>query len=295
MGYMFQAGDIALVLLLGIGGLVALVYIVERARTAAFAKSGNRMNTQRGLILDRNLEKRKGERLTAGQRQLLTGTIGLYNWIPKELHPPWEERILTFIDSFIFSSMDGRPATEEMKLLVAAEACLLIIKRPMSDYRHLRRIQLWENEIEGAEHARGTATIDEVNFSWKHLMQTIADARDGHNLVLHEFAHVIDFADDGIAQSIPVSPHAPNYEEWKRTVDDEHQRLMSVYESGKNYAIRAYGGYESVQGDKPEIFSCATSAFFERGSRLRRESPQIYSMLKRFYGMDPAIWRKRTD
>ena len=55
-------------------------------------------------------------------------------------------------------------------------------------------------------------------------------------------------------------------------VDQEHSKLMKAYESGKNYSIRAYGGYESIKGNKPELFSCATSAFFERGSRLKRES-----------------------
>ena len=70
---------------------------------------------------------------------------------------------------------------------------------------------------------------------------------------------------------------------------------MKAYESGKNYSIRAYGGYESIKGDKPEIFSCGTSAFFERGTRLKRESPKIYDAFKKFYGIDPASWRKRTD
>ena len=76
-------------------------------------------------------------------------------------------------------------------------------------------------------------------------------------------------------------------------VDQEHSKLMKAYESGKNYSIRAYGGYESIKGDKPEMFSCATSAFFERGSRLKRECPEIYKILKKFYGIDPANWRKQ--
>ena len=59
-------------------------------------------------------------------------------------------------------------------------------------------------------------------------------------------------------------------------VDEEHQRLMKVYGTGKNYSIRAYGGYESIKGDKPELFSCGTSAFFERSARLLRECPKVY-------------------
>ena len=280
-----------LVALVGFGVLAMLVVIAERFGRS----SGIATMSQRGSLLNKELQQRKGECLTEDQRQVLSNTIGLYNWIPQELHEPWEERILTFTASFNFSSMSGAQVTDEMKLLVAAEACLLIANRPMSDYRRLRRIHLWEKGIEGAEQAKGMASASEVNLSWEFLMQTVADARDGQNLILHEFAHVLDFAEDGIAQSIPVSPDSPDFEEWSAVVDDEHKRLMSVYESGKNYVIRAYGGYTSIQGDMPEIFSCATSAFFERGSRLRREAPTIYSMLKRFYGMDPANWRKSKD
>jgi MtfA peptidase len=182
--------------------------------------------------------------------------------------------------------------SEEMRILVAAEASLLIVKRPLSDFRHLKVVHLWEDEIKGNKNARGSATRYEINLSWNYLKQSIKKARDGHNLTLHEFAHLIDFADDGIAQSIPVSRRSKDFKEWQRIVDQEHEKLMQAYESGKNYSIRAYGGYESIKGDKPEIFSCGTSAFFERGARLKRESPKIYDAFKQFYGIDPANWRK---
>ena len=275
--------------------LGALVFLIEKAKANAPSKPGVRTNNERGLLLDEELAKRQGERLTERQRKVIDEVVGLHRWVPEALRGPWEERILTFVDVFTFSSMEGKPVTDERKLPVAAEACLLIVRRPMSDYRLLRRINLWENKIEGAEQAMGTATAREVNLSWNYLMRTIGNPRDGQNLILHEFAHVIDFADDGIAQSIPVSRDSSDYEDWKRLVDEEHDRLMAVYESGKNYAIRAYGGYESIRGDKPEIFSCAPSAFFERGARLRRETPRIYSMLKKFYGVDPASWRKQQS
>ena len=67
---------------------------------------------------------------------------------------------------------------------------------------------------------------------------------------------------------------------------------MKAYESGKNYSIRAYGGYECIKGNKPELFSCGTSAFFERGKSLKQECPDFYEALAGFYGMDPATWKK---
>ena len=290
-----DSGEVALaaiVLLLVFAGIVFMVHKSKRGRSR---KVDSTLNRERGKRLDKMLEEREGDRLSDSQRRVIEDNVGLYDWVPEELRAPWEARILIFLENFPFTDMADGPATEEMRLLVAAEACLLIVKRRMSDYRHLQRIHLWKDKIKGSGNARGTATRHDVNLSWSHLKKTIKQARDGHNLTLHEFAHVIDFADDGVAQSIPVSPSSPDHEKWRILVDEENERLMKVHGSGKNYSIRAYGGYESIQGDKPELFSCGTSAFFERSARLLRECPKVYLALKEFYGVDPATWRKRDS
>jgi MtfA peptidase len=286
-------GELAFVTLIGIMVFGLIIWMIEKNNKWGARKHSTKMTNERGVFLDKLLEQKKGLRLGFKQRRIISKNIGLYHWLPKELLNPWEERILAFLEQFPITHMKTKDVTEEMRLLVAAEACLLIVRRPLSDYRHLQVVHLWKDEIVGSEDARGTATRHEVNISWSYLKKTIRNARDGHNLTLHEFAHLIDFADDGVAQSIPVSAHSEDHKEWQTLVDQEHARLMQAYESGKNYSIRAYGGYESIKGDKPELFSCGTSAFFERGSRLKRECPKIYEALKKFYGVDPANWRKQ--
>ena len=252
-----------------------------------------RTTNNRGELLDKLLLEKKGQTLSTNQRAILTNNLGIYYWLPEEINQPWEERILSFLESFPITYMKKNIATEEMKTIVAAEACLLIVKRNLSDYRHLKVIHLWEDEIKDNKNVRGSASRNEINLSWKFLKESVRNARDGQNLILHEFAHLIDFAEDGIAQSIPVSRFSGKFKNWERLVDQEHKKLMNAYNSGKNYSIRAYGGYESINGNKPEIFSCGTSAFFERGARLRRESLEIYNAFKEFYKLDPATWKKR--
>ncbi|MAL86811.1 MAG: hypothetical protein CMI23_10720 [Opitutae bacterium] len=252
-----------------------------------------RITNSRGESLDKLLQEKKGQTLSSNQKAILTNNLGIYYWLPEEITQPWEERILSFLASFPITYMKKNIATEEMKTIVAAEACLLIVNRNLSDYRHLKVIHLWEDEIKDNKNVRGSASRNEINLSWKFLKESVTNARDGHNLILHEFAHLIDFADDGIAQSIPVSRFSGKFKKWERLVDEEHKKLMNAYNSGKNYSIRAYGGYESINGNKPEIFSCGTSAFFERGARLKRESPEIYKAFKEFYKLDPATWKKR--
>ena len=283
-----------LLIVLGMGLLFAgIFWRVESNKKSGRSNSAHKFSNNRGQELDRSLEKNRGKKISFKQRQIIRSNIGLYGWVPNELISPWEERIITFLESFPITFERKDEATEEMKILVAAEAALLIVKRPMSDYRHLRVVHLWKDQIDGQGNALGTANRHEVNISWQYLKMHIRKARDGHNLTLHEFAHLIDFADDGVAQSIPVEHGTSCFDEWKKVVDVEHERLMKAYESGKNYSIRAYGGYECIKGNKPELFSCGTSAFFERGARLKRESTEIYELFKKFYGIDPASWRRK--
>lgn len=273
---------------------VTLLILFRKKEKKTLGKSLIKSTNPNGILLDNLLKQKRGQELTSEQRSVIKSNIGLYHWLPKHLIAPWEERIICFLEEFPITFMKKEMPTEEMEILVAAEACLLIVNRPLSDYRHLKAIHLWEDEINGNKNARGNATRFEINLSWNYLKQSIKKARDGHNLTLHEFAHLIDLADDGIAQSIPVSRNSKDFKQWQELVNEEHKKLMKAYEGGKNYSIRAYGGYESIKGDKPELFSCGSSAFFERGSRLKRECPAIYNTMQNFYGIDPANWRKKT-
>ena len=286
------------ILLIALGSVVFLVFMYRATSNITKVKGSkveNKIDERKGEYLNQALERVKGQKLSEEQREIIQNHIGLYQWVPNHLIAPWEERTIAFMENFTFCEMEKGLPIEKIELIVASEASLLIVQRPLSDYRHLHRINIWKEVIENHKEARGTATRHEINLSWNYLEKTIGQARDGHNLTLHEFAHLIDFADDGIAQSIPVSSYSEDFKEWQKLVNDEHGRLMKAYEGGKNYSIRAYGGYESIKGDKPELFSCGTSAFFERGSRLKRECPKVYQAMHKFYRVDPASWRQRNS
>jgi len=226
------------------------------------------------------------------QRELLSAKIGLWSRIPSEIKASWEKKILCFLDLFPFVETSDDFPSEDIKLLVAAEACLLISKRDFSDYRFLRSINVWENQIPRQPGAHGMASMREVHLSWKYLEKTIGNGSDGQNLVLHEFAHVIDFSDDGKAQSIPVPRTSKDYKFWEDLVSDMHQKIVSAYEKGVEFPVRSYAGLQCDKGLTPEIFSCGTSAFFERGESLKKECPEFYEALSGFFGMDPASWRR---
>ncbi|GIS29091.1 MAG: hypothetical protein CM15mP130_1210 [Verrucomicrobiota bacterium] len=78
--------------------------------------------------------------------------------------------------------------------------------------------------------------------------------------MLHEFAHVIDFSDDGKAKEIPVPRTSKDYEFWEDLVSDMHQKSCQHTQVGE-FPVRSYASLQCDKGLTPEIFSCGTSAF----------------------------------
>lgn len=266
----------------------------------------------RAKILNERLKQKSDWKLDRTRRKKLL-KLGLYLELPNELKQPLEQRILVFLESFKFTSVDIGEITEDMQLLIAAQACLLIVNRPMCDYRQLREIKLWKNRIKDRPGFRGTANQREVNLVWKYIKSEVeiefdkykkgrhrsTGSRDGRNLTLHEFAHVLDFVDDGVAQNIPVAKNSKDYKEWKAMLDEAYPKLEKAYKQyresalrlGSKPEIRDYAFKIYPGGRQSEFFTCATEAFFERGYHLSREWPKVYNLLKDFYRIDPASWQ----
>ena len=285
---------------------------ISKLRTSLITEEGNE---ERGRILNDRLSQKADWQLNRSHREELL-KLGLYLNLPNDLRQPLDQRILVFVESFEFTGVDLE-VTDGMKMLVAAQACLLILKRQMSDYRHLRKITLHKNRIKDRPGFRGTASRNEVHLVWKYVQEEVNVNRptrlerrrgvrptgleDGRNLTLHEFAHVLDSAEDGIAQSIPVSEDSKDYDQWKAMRDEVYDRLEKVYENYSDAAsglwinhlrpeIRSYALQEYEGWRRAEMLTCATEAFFERGHYLRRQWPEVYALLKKFYRLDPACW-----
>tara|TARA_B110000438_G_C15761614_1_gene627566 strand:+ start:333 stop:1493 length:1161 start_codon:yes stop_codon:yes gene_type:complete len=184
----------------------------------------------RALLLDWRMSRNSGRQLPVEWREIIENNLGWASRIPKELKGQWEQRILTFMQSVKFVDEGVGRITDVMRVCVAAEACVLIINRPIFDYRHLYEIHLWPNHIRGQD-IGGAANFHEVDLRWDNLAETMSSSNDGYNITLHEFAHVIDNADDGEAQSIPLTKSSPGYDQWVRMLDEECAKLKRAYRS----------------------------------------------------------------
>ena len=117
---------------------------------------------------------------------------------------------------------------------------------------------------------------------WDDVLAGAADAHDGHNVVLHEFAHQLD-QEDGAGDGAPVLPARSMYVAWARVLGHEFARLVRETQQHHRTLIDRYGATSPA-----EFFAVATEVFFEKPRQLRSKHPELYAQLRQFYQQDPA-------
>ena len=223
--------------------------------------------------------------------QCLIRNVKHYSRLPAELQVKLHELIHIFLDEINLEVKGFQRLTDKMRLCVAAEACLLILNRGFQDYRHVECVEIWKSKPEGTDNWDGDAIAKRVRLNWHWTKEGMEDEGDNYNITLHEFAHILDNADDRVAQSVPVPVLSPDRKTWEEMVDREYTRLEEAHKSGQGHVIKEYGLHTyGEEKRRAEFFPCATEAFFEQSTRLKTECPWIYATLKRFYQLDPVSW-----
>jgi Mlc titration factor MtfA (ptsG expression regulator) len=121
-----------------------------------------------------------------------------------------------------------------------------------------------------------------VVLSWDALGEAGSVAHGGVNVVIHEFAHMIDMA-DGAADGVPPLTSRAAREAWTAVFDREYDRFRGRIERGEASSLDAYAAeHES------EFFAVASEAFFESPALLRQEFPELYELFAEFYRQDPV-------
>ena len=200
-----------------------------------------------------------------------------------------------------FVGCRGLIVTPEMKLAVAAQACLLVSNRPTRPYERLYSVLLYPDAFivpqEETDEA-GVVTQHEsvltgeawethrIILSWEDIQASAQEPGSGYNVVLHEFAHYLD-AEDGDANGAPPLGDAQRYERWSRVMSDEYEKLRAAAENGAETLIDPYGAE-----DPAEFFAVATESFFEQPRELKQRHAALYIELMNYYRLDPASWQK---
>ncbi|MBD2506541.1 zinc-dependent peptidase [Nostoc muscorum FACHB-395] len=207
--------------------------------------------------------------------------------------------IQVFLTEKQFIGCRGLQVTEEMKVTLAAIACLLLLNERGQYFPRLRSILVYPNAyfvqettsigkyvVEERRVARlgESWTNDQLVLSWEQVKQDINNWRDGRNVVLHEFAHQLD-QEDGKAEGVPILQSNSDYPIWAKVMTEAYQQLCNDVLQGAKTVMDSYGATNPA-----EFFAVATETFFEKPHQLLSKHPALYEQLQRYYKLDPVQW-----
>jgi Mlc titration factor MtfA (ptsG expression regulator) len=250
--------------------------------------------------------------LTAWRRQRLKQRDFPSDWVKiiaqnivpyRHLSPSQQQQLREDIQVLLaekqFIGCGGLYVTEEVKLLIIAQACLLLLNQNKTYFPKLRSILVYPNAYVVKQNNLVSHSVieerqvirlgeswskDQVVLSWQQIQQDLQSWQDGRNLVLHEFAHQLD-SEDGSTDGVPILPKKTDYKQWATVMQQEYQQLQEDVTRGRKTVMDAYGATAP-----PEFFSVATETFFEKPKQMQRKHPALYSLLQDYYQLNPVQW-----
>jgi Mlc titration factor MtfA (ptsG expression regulator) len=211
-----------------------------------------------------------------------------------------------FLEEKHWEGCGGLDLTDEIRVTIAAQACLLQLGLPHDYYRNVESILIYPSTVVPPEHhPRVFERVDApvassapllgqafargpVILVWDAVLHGARHPDQGHNVVYHEFAHKLDML-DGAADGTPLLANRDQLAEWVAVCSHEFLRLRRLAEKGHKTFLDAYGAK-----DEAEFFAVATEEFFDRPLALQKHAPELYRVLSAYYRQDPAGRVNRT-
>ncbi len=205
--------------------------------------------------------------------------------------------ILIFVAEKRFEGCGGLEITDEIKVTLAAQACMLLLHRRTDYYPRLHTILVYPEPYiaQGVKQIAGGLVVEaedvrlgeswrrgSVVLSWDNVRRGAADINDGQNVVFHEFAHQLD-SSAGRGDSSSVLRYRSQFIAWARVMHKSYEQLRRDVSRNRRTLLDRYGATNPA-----EFFAVATENFFERAKELKAVHPELYNELKNFYHQDPA-------
>ena len=223
--------------------------------------------------------------------------IPVFERLPFDLKRKLEKSIQLFLGKTQYEGCGGLEIDDEIRVTIAAQACLITLGHSRQLYPHLKSILVYPSSFRGGEkgifgtdpdqqtirlgESWGTGT---VILAWDSSRRGALNDFDGQNVVIHEFAHQLD-QEDGNSDGTPLLAERSGYVAWSKVMADEYQNQVRKALKGKRSVIDHYGATNPA-----EFFATATEAFFEKPEQLYRKRPEVYRILKSYFRLSPIDW-----
>jgi hypothetical protein len=257
-----------------------------------------------GFFRDRRRRKLLAEPFPPHWEVVLKRNVGHYPRLSEPERAKLRDVTRVLVAEKMWEGCGGQFITDEIKLTVAAQAALLLIGQP--DHDHFSRVQsvivypdefrtprpedgyeddgLSETTLDGQAWYRGPVIV-----GWKQALEEGRDPAAGYNVVLHEFAHQLDFLDGESNGTPPLGDRAAEAR-WRDVMTaafDDHRRMLN---RGEETFFT-----EHAADDETEFFADATEAFYCRPHDLRGETPEVFDLLRGYFRVNPLVWFSEAD
>lgn len=232
-------------------------------------------------------------------RRILRRHVPLVARLPPDLQLRLKRLMQVFLAEKPIIGCGGLVVSDEMRVTIAAQACLPLLGAARGYYPQLRQVLLYPSAFYVERSAQGAAGVQmeqrrllsgeswtqgQVILSWPDVQDGAADPADGRNVVIHEFAHQLDQA-KGYANGAPALRDRAAYARWSRVLQAEYETLQARAARGEPGLLNDYGAT-----DPAEFFAVASEAFFEQPLQLAHAHPALYQELARYYRLNPFSW-----
>jgi Mlc titration factor MtfA (ptsG expression regulator) len=252
-----------------------------------------------GLLRPLQRWLRRGQKpvpFPAAWAAIIDQRVPLARALPEADRQELEQLVVAFLDEKTFEGAGGLTITDEIRVTIAAHACLLLLHRDNDVYPDLDTVLVYPSTYVAPDKRRdGMVVVEErsvrlgeswhrglVVLAWDAVLGAAEAPESGHNVVLHEFAHQLD-AEDGLVDGAPDLGTRARYVTWARVLGAEYTDLTERIRAGLGADIDAYGATSP-----PEFFAVVTEMFFGKPVALRARHPELYAVLADFYQQDPA-------
>jgi len=229
---------------------------------------------------------------------IIEKNVPLYRRLPDALKQQLHGLVQVFLDEKRFEGCGGLEISDEIKVTVAAQACMLLLNRQATYFPKLHNILVYPHTyVAKTLSADGRVVVDRdsvrlgeswqngpVVLAWDSVKGGTSNVHDARNVVLHEFAHQLD-QEDGATDGAPILSGRSRYVAWARVLGAEYETLQSHQKKRQRSVMNKYGATNPA-----EFFAVATETFFEKPRQMQKQHPELYDELRDYYQLDPLEW-----
>jgi MtfA peptidase len=232
---------------------------------------------------------------------VLNANVKLYPRLSQADQIELQGHIQVFLAEKHFEGCKGVVITDEVRVTIAGNACLLLLHRKTDYFPEMITILVYPSAFfakftdvdehgfemeEQLENAGESWDRGNVILAWDIAKHGALDPRDGLNVILHEFAHQLD-SEAGETDGAPIMESRAMAKGWAEVFQREYDAHCDAVDNDRKTVLDDYGAENPA-----EFFAVCVETFFEKPTQLKEHHADLYAQLQGYFKQDPSSWKR---